>query len=1008
MIIAAFILSVSSCTHSPGHDQLENGFINPPDSARPGVYWYFMDGNIEKKAITADLESMKMAGIGYVVFLEVNVGIPRGNVDFLSEEWTDLYRHAVREAERLGIRIVLGSGPGWAGSGGPWVTPSRSMLHLVASDTILKGPSRFTGRLPIPEPKRPFFGENSLTPDLKKLRDEWYEDVIALAFPTPFTPAIIPLSEEKALYYRAPYTSQAGVLPYLPASVPYEDIDGSVIDHNKIIDLTDKLGKNGVLNWNVPPGDWTIMRFGTRNNGAVTRPAPMPGLGFECDKFDTTAFNAHYEAFAGKLISISQPKKNGSGGGWTMIHIDSWEMGAQNWSPHFSEEFINRRGYDPRPYLPCFAGFVVDNREITERFLWDLRQTSSELIVENHAAHFKKLGQKNGFRLSIEPYDMNPASDLDLGFVADVPMCEFWSAGFGFNSAFSCIESTSIAHIKGVPVVAAEAFTADSHEAWKQYPESMKNQGDWAFCMGINRFLYHTFAHKPYDEKLRPGMTMGPYGVHWDRGQTWWSMVDEYHRYISRCQYMLSQGRAVADILYLAGEGAPHVFRPPSTSLYGSTVMPDKKGYSFDGCSPSQLIKYASVNEGKIIFPGGASYDLLVMPDVNTMTPDLLKKIKDLAEKGATVVGNPPLRSPSLTSYPECDLQLDKLVKELWGKTEIPSGLEKISYGKGSIWSGKDIINKHKGKKNDPDSLTLYPDYNVTEEILKNAGIKPDFKASGNIRYTHRSLPDREVYFISNRTGEKVEDTCAFRNGTLSAELWDAVTGKIEQLTGVFNKKGMTCIKIRLQPYQSYFIVFRNSGRPEKKTYFENFPLKKTIIALEGPWMVKFDPEWGGPEKVSFEKLENWSERPENGIKYYSGKAAYSLNFDLPDIERYNKNSEIYLSLGKVRNIANIKINKINAGTVWTSPWQVDVTGMVKSKNNSLEIQVANLWINRLIGDEAEPWDGVSGGKWPDWMLAGNERPSKRFTFSTHRYYKKDDPLVESGLIGPVTLEVIP
>jgi hypothetical protein len=208
MIIAAFILSVSSCTHSPGHDQLENGFINPPDSARPGVYWYFMDGNIEKKAITADLESMKMAGIGYVVFLEVNVGVPRGNVDFLSEEWTDLYRHAVREAERLGIRIVLGSGPGWAGSGGPWVTPSQSMLHLVTSDTILKGPSRFTGRLPLPEPKRPFFGERSLTPDLKKLRDEWYEDVITLAFPAPVNPAIIPLSEEKALFYRAPYTSQ--------------------------------------------------------------------------------------------------------------------------------------------------------------------------------------------------------------------------------------------------------------------------------------------------------------------------------------------------------------------------------------------------------------------------------------------------------------------------------------------------------------------------------------------------------------------------------------------------------------------------------------------------------------------------------------------------------------------------------------------------------------------------------------------------------------------------------
>ncbi len=191
---------------------------------------------------------------------------------------------------------------------------------------------------------------------------------------------------------------------------------------------------------------------------------------------------------------------------------------------------------------------IVNSVEISERFLWDIRQTSNELIIENHAVRFKELGRRNGFRLSIEPYDMNPAADLDLGIVADVPMCEFWSDGFGFNSAFSCIEATSIAHVTGAPVVAAEAFTADSHEAWKKYPGNMKNQGDWAFCMGINRFIYHTFAHKPYDDKYRPGMTMGPYGVHWDRGQTWWPMAEAYHKYISRCQYILSQGKPVADI----------------------------------------------------------------------------------------------------------------------------------------------------------------------------------------------------------------------------------------------------------------------------------------------------------------------------------------------------------------------------------------------------------------------------------------------------------------------------
>ncbi len=506
-------------------DYLKQGFINPPDSARPGVYWYFMDGNINQESMTSDLESMKAAGIGYALFLEVNVGVPRGKVDFLSDEWQELYKHAVREAERIGIRIILGSGPGWAGSGGPWVTPSQSMTHLVASDTSVKGPALFTGKLRIPEPKKPFFGEGSLTKGLKELRNNWYEDVAVLAFPAPELRELIPDIDEKALYYRAPYTSQPGVRPYFPVQTAYREEKDAVIEPDSIIDLSEKLLMDGSINWKVPSGKWTIMRFVRRNNGAVTRPAPLPGLGFECDKFDTASFDAHYNAYVGKLIRKTEPRVARTRGGWTMIHIDSWEMGSQNWSPGFRTEFTERRGYDPVSYLPAYSGLITGSREISERFLWDVRQTSNELIIENHAGRFKELGKRNGFRLSIEPYDMNPASDLDLGGVADVPMCEFWSDGFGFNSSFSCIEATSIAHVMGAPVVAAEAFTADSREAWKKYPGNMKNQGDWAFCMGINRLIYHTFAHKPLGDRYRPGMTMGPYGVHWDRGQTWWPMA---------------------------------------------------------------------------------------------------------------------------------------------------------------------------------------------------------------------------------------------------------------------------------------------------------------------------------------------------------------------------------------------------------------------------------------------------------------------------------------------------
>ncbi len=394
-LFTCFLLNflTTNCSKDP-LDSLRAGFVNPPDSTRPGVYWYFMDGNLSREGITADLESMKEGGIGNVLFLEVNVGVPRGTVDFLSEEWQELYKHAVREAERLGIEITLGSGPGWAGSGGPWVKPEQSMQHLVASSIEVKGPSKFNGTLLKPLPKRPYFGERSLTETLRKKWEDYYEDVAVLAFPTPAVESKIADVDEKALYYRAPYTSKEGVKPYFPTHTDYQEISGSAIDKSKIVDITEKLKPDGSLEWDVPPGNWTIMRFGKRNNGAVTRPAPEPGLGFECDKFDTVAFKAHFDQYIGKLIKKVGPRKEGVSGGWTMIHIDSWEMGAQNWTGNFREEFQKRRGYDPQPFLPAYGGYIVSSLEMSERFLWDLRLTSQELILENHAGYFKELGRR--------------------------------------------------------------------------------------------------------------------------------------------------------------------------------------------------------------------------------------------------------------------------------------------------------------------------------------------------------------------------------------------------------------------------------------------------------------------------------------------------------------------------------------------------------------------------------------------------------------------------------------
>ena len=926
-IIGLTLFLIIGCS-APEYDELKQDFKNPPDSARPGVYWYFMDGNLSREGMTKDLESMKVAGIGNVLFLEVNVGVPRGKVDFLSDEWQDLFKHAVKECERLGIEFTLGSGPGWAGSGGPWVKPEQSMRHLVASTTHVKGPADLCISLDVPSPREPYFGEGALTESLKKQWESYYEDVVVLAFPTPENEGKIPDIDEKALVYRAPYTSREGVKPYLSAPASYNTIAGTAIDTSGIIDLSDKLQKKNTLIWDVPEGNWTIMRFGLRNNGAVTRPAPLPGLGFEVDKFDTTDFNWHYDQYIGKLLKKVGTRDPDATGGWNMIHIDSWEMGAQNWSDHFREEFIKRRKYDPLKFLPAYNGDIVGSREISERFLWDVRQTAMELVLENHAGHFKELGRRNGMTLSIEPYDMNPTADLDLGAVADVPMCEFWSKGLGFNSSFSCIEATSIAHVYGRPVVAAEAFTADGNERWTRYPGNMKNQGDWAFCMGINKFVYHTFAHHPLDDKYRPGMTMGPYGVHWDRGQTWWPMADAYHKYVTRCQYVLRQGRTVADILYLTPEGAPHVFRPPHSALDGDEVLPDKRGFSFDGCSPLALIKLADVKDNRIVFPGGASYRMLVLPSVKTMTPELLQKIESLLKKGAVVVGTPPLKSPSLVNFPKCDSEVEKLANQMWGAFEVPAQENEIRYGEGKLYWG--------GKYTKTDTDELFPDYNNTAELLKKSGVKEDFTSSGGVRYTHRTTENKDIYFISNRTDSALNAICTFRAASDVPELWDPVTGETRVLTKYSIKDGQTTIPVSFDKTQSFFVVFTKEGKPFNHdiSLRPNFPEKKEIKELEGSWQVSFDPQWGGPENVTFDSLSDWSKNEDEGIRYYSGIAKYYKTFNIPEQLINAENTGIYLDLGILKNMARVKLNDRDLGVVWTSPSHVNISDVVQLENN--------------------------------------------------------------------------
>jgi hypothetical protein len=630
-------------TASPS--DLAKGFVSPPQSARPWVYWFWLDGNITREGITADLEAMQRVGIGGVLIMEVDQGAPKGPARFGSPQWRELFKFVLLEAKRLGLEVNMTNDAGWCGSGGPWITPALAMQKVVWSTTQVEGPRRFEQVLPEPQKVAGY-----------------YEDIAVLAFPTPADYRIDDI-QAKAAFVR-----QEVPLQKQPEPLPAE----KTIPRTGVRELTAQMSKDGRLSWDVPPGKWTVLRLGHTPTGKDNHPAPLEGRGLECDKLSRTATDAMFEGLMGKLIADSQPLV---GNTLVATHIDSWEVGSQNWTPAFREDFQRLRGYDPLPYLPVMTGRVVDSLERSERFLWDLRQTISELLVQNYAGRFRELAHQHGMRLSIEAYD-GPCDDMTYAGQADEPVGEFWSWSFG-SGADWCTEMASAAHIYGKPILGAEAFTATDKEKWQGHPGSIKALGDWAFCEGINRFVFHRYALQPWRD-VKPGMSMGPWGLHYERTQTWWEQSKAWHEYLSRCQYLLQQGQFVADICYLEPEASPYRFRPPPTP--GSP--PHRPPYNFDGCTPEVLLTRMKVKDGRLVLPSGMSYRLLVLPEVETMTPKLLRKVSELVKAGATVVGPAPVRSPSLSNYPQCDEEIQKLAWELWTGR---AGEGATSFGRGRV-----------------------------------------------------------------------------------------------------------------------------------------------------------------------------------------------------------------------------------------------------------------------------------------------------------------------------------
>lgn len=965
-------------------------FSNPPHAAKPWVYWFWMDGNVSREGISTDLQAMHDVGLGGVILMEVDVGVPRGPVRFMSAEWRELFRHAAREAERLGLEITLNAGPGWTGSGGPWVKPEQSMQHLVASTHSVLGPSRFEGRLPQPKPRKPHFVHAPLPPSTQAAYDSFYRDVAVVAVPGGDSAPGLSDVDEKALYYRLPYSSHPNVKAFLGTPIaPVHPPTTGIARARDVVDLTALLKPDGSLSWDVPDGHWTLFRFGRTSTGANTRPAPEPGIGLESDKFDVAALDAHFDVFVGTLLRDLGRRPKHPRSGWTMLHIDSWEMGAQNWSERFRDEFQRRRHYDPLPYLPTLTGRVVESESASERFLWDLRQTAQELVIQNHAQRLRERGRRHGLGLSIEPYDMNPCADLSLGSVADIPMCEFWSAGFGFETAFSAIEAISIAHTTGRPIVAAEAFTADAPEAWQLHPGRMKDQADWALSLGINRLVFHRYAHQPWLDR-KPGMTMGPYGVHYERTQTWWPMTPAWHQYLARCQALLQYGLPVADICFLAPEGAPYVFRAPTSMLTGSSALPDRHRYSFDACAPEVLVRHARVDGHQLRLPGGMSYQILVLPQIDAMTPALLRKVQALVKSGLTVVGPRPRRSPSLSQYPECDREVETLATELWGPASPPSEASSgpasaRRFGKGLVWEYPVAAS---ASAIQPPSL--HAGFEVLQEVLDQRGLAPDFESSLPLRYHHRRDRRADWFFLSHRATTRATGACWFRVRDRQPELWDPLTGTIRPIHDFETVGDRTRVTLTFGPSQSCFVVFRTASTPTSKTDASpvDTPSLQVRLPIGGPWEVSFEPGFGGPsEPLRIETLSDWSVHPDPRIQSFAGRATYRTTFWVPinDAASPPVPPRWVLDLGQVEVAAQVRCNGTDVGIAWTTPFRLDISSALRAGTNHLEVTVANLWPNRLIADASLP-------------------PEQRVTWTTWNPYRPDAKRLPSGLLGPVTI----
>nr|WP_321356242.1 glycosyl hydrolase [uncultured Draconibacterium sp.] len=952
-------------TETSGEDQISYSeiranFENPAREYGVNCWWWWLNGNVNKAAITKDMEAMKSKNFQGAMIFDAGGYNQRGNKDipkgplYGSDEWNELFVFALDEAKRLGLTMGFNIQSGW-NLGGPRVTPQYAAKQLTFSEAKVEGEKTVSLKL-----EQPF------------TRDDFYKDITILAFPLKETAKTDEVITD--LDYKLGFHELGGSAPdcrFLLFNDPdKEKVEGEknyTINKEEIVQLDAFVSEDGTLNWDAPPGNWNIMRVGYTCTDAKVSTSSGDWQGRVLDYMSEEAFDFYWNDVVEPIFEAA-----GDHVGTTLKYMetDSWECGGMNWTDKFAQEFTDYRGYDVINYLPVVAGYIVDDVKTTNAFLADFRKTLADLVAEKHYKRFQEYAHQ--YNMGIQPESAGPhAGPMDgiknYGY-NDIVMSEFWAPSPHRprdENRFFLKQASSAAHIYGIKIVGAESFTTIGPHWNDELWHDQKSSFDHEICAGLNRMYFHTFTCSPPEMGL-PGQEYFA-GTHVNPQVTWWNQSGAFIDYMQCVQAVVQEGKFVADALYYYGDHVPNVFPYKHSDPAG--VMP---GFDYD-VTDETIFLQLKVNDGKVVVPGGIEYSVLVLPDHKVLSLAVLEKLEELVNQGATVIGNKPERPISLVGGKAANEKFQSLANKLWGNDTSAEGTTK--YGDGKVVWGV-----------------------TAREYLLSQSVAPDFSVKGNnsktdFDYIHYTVGKTQVYFVSNQTAAKQKITAEFRESGTQPELWDANTGDIRDALAFRQADGKTEVPLTLEPYGSVMVVF-NASIPTDRQGVEtrNYPEYKTVKTVDSEWELFFEPEWGGPGKVVFPELADWSKSEDQGIKYYSGKVVYTKTFNLDFAPEKGRDYFLQLETVKDVGIAEVTVNGKYKGITWTKPFRLNISDVLQQGENTLEITVVNSWFNRVAGDE---------------ILDDQKKYTSTNIVISNDFLGRKRPeinLEPSGLLGPVTI----